>query len=145
MLFLYRRKTVAHVIERLLPGYRRITSYNVCYTKLLRMSPGTTVRPPRSMTRAPAPTEDTPSPIDANTPLLAYGTKEQIEKVVKEYCQKLAPGGGYVLGSSVITSYSIHYTKLYEGDIENECRLGWNESFDRLAEEVEMSEVSHAA
>ncbi len=37
---------------------------------------------------------------NVHTPLLAYGTKEQIEKVVKEYCQKLAPGGGYVMGSS---------------------------------------------
>ncbi len=37
---------------------------------------------------------------NVHTPLLAYGTKEQIEAVVKEYCQKLAPGGGYVLGSS---------------------------------------------
>ncbi len=37
---------------------------------------------------------------NVHTPLLAYGTKEQIEKVVKEYCEKLAPGGGYVLGSS---------------------------------------------
>jgi len=34
------------------------------------------------------------------TPLLAYGTKEQIEERVREYCIKLAPGGGYVLGSS---------------------------------------------
>jgi uroporphyrinogen-III decarboxylase len=37
---------------------------------------------------------------NVHTPLLAYGTKEQIEEVVKEYCEKLAPGGGYVLGSS---------------------------------------------
>lgn len=34
------------------------------------------------------------------TPLLAYGTREQIEEMVREYCVKLAPGGGYVLGSS---------------------------------------------
>jgi uroporphyrinogen decarboxylase len=34
------------------------------------------------------------------TALLAYGTKEEIEERVKEYCVKLAPGGGYVLGSS---------------------------------------------
>ena len=37
---------------------------------------------------------------NVHTPLLAYGTKEQIEEVVKEYCERLAPGGGYVLGSS---------------------------------------------
>ena len=34
------------------------------------------------------------------TALLAYGTKAEIEQRVKEYCLKLAPGGGYVLGSS---------------------------------------------
>ncbi len=34
------------------------------------------------------------------TPLLAYGTREQIAEMVREYCVKLAPGGGYVLGSS---------------------------------------------
>ncbi len=34
------------------------------------------------------------------TALLAYGTKEEIEERVKEYCIKAAPGGGYVLGSS---------------------------------------------
>ena len=34
------------------------------------------------------------------TVLLAYGTKDEIEERVKEYCINLAPGGGYVLGSS---------------------------------------------
>ena len=34
------------------------------------------------------------------TVLLAYGSKEEIEERVREYCIKLAPGGGYVLGSS---------------------------------------------
>ena len=34
------------------------------------------------------------------TPLLAYGTQEQIEETVKEYCIKLGPGGGNVIGSS---------------------------------------------
>ena len=34
------------------------------------------------------------------TVLLAYGSGEEIEETVKEYCVKLAPGGGYVLGSS---------------------------------------------
>ncbi len=37
---------------------------------------------------------------NVHTPLLAYGTPGEIEAVVKEYCEKLAPGGGYVLGSS---------------------------------------------
>jgi len=34
------------------------------------------------------------------TVLLAYGTKEEIEETVREYCIRLAPGGGWVLGSS---------------------------------------------
>ncbi len=34
------------------------------------------------------------------TVLLAYGSQEEIEKRVKVYCEKLGPGGGYVLGSS---------------------------------------------
>ncbi len=34
------------------------------------------------------------------TVLLAYGRKEEIEERVREYCIRLAPGGGYVLGSS---------------------------------------------
>ena len=34
------------------------------------------------------------------TALLAYGNKDQVEEKVKEYCVKLAPGGGYVFGSS---------------------------------------------
>ena len=34
------------------------------------------------------------------TSLLVYGTKEKIAERVREYCMRLAPGGGYVLGSS---------------------------------------------
>lgn len=34
------------------------------------------------------------------TVLLAYGAKEEIDERVREYCVRLAPGGGYVLGSS---------------------------------------------
>ena len=34
------------------------------------------------------------------TVMLAYSTKEEIEEKVREYCIDLAPGGGYVLGSS---------------------------------------------
>lgn len=34
------------------------------------------------------------------TVLLAYGSKEEIEERVRDYCVRLAPGGGYVLGSS---------------------------------------------
>ncbi len=34
------------------------------------------------------------------TVLLAYGRQEEIEEQVREYCVKVAPGGGYALGSS---------------------------------------------
>jgi len=34
------------------------------------------------------------------TVLLAYGPVEEIEETVREYCEKMGPGGGYVLGSS---------------------------------------------
>ena len=34
------------------------------------------------------------------TVLLAYGSTEEIEERVREYCLNVAPGGGYVLGSS---------------------------------------------
>jgi len=34
------------------------------------------------------------------TVLLAYGSGDEIEEKVKEYCIKMAPGGGYVLSSS---------------------------------------------
>jgi uroporphyrinogen decarboxylase len=37
---------------------------------------------------------------NVHTPLLAYGTAEEIEGKVREYCKEVAPGGGYVLGSS---------------------------------------------
>ena len=37
---------------------------------------------------------------NVHTPMLAYGTKDEIENQVKEYCAKLGPGGGWVLGSS---------------------------------------------
>ena len=34
------------------------------------------------------------------TVLLAYGSIEEVEELVREYCVRLAPGGGWVLGSS---------------------------------------------
>jgi len=34
------------------------------------------------------------------TPLLAYGSVGEVDEMVREYCAKLAPGGGYTLGSS---------------------------------------------
>lgn len=37
---------------------------------------------------------------NVHTPLLAFGTKDEIDAKVKEYCETLAPGGGWVCGSS---------------------------------------------
>ena len=37
---------------------------------------------------------------NVHTPLLAYGTREEIDTLVKDYCIELGPGGGWVLGSS---------------------------------------------
>lgn len=37
---------------------------------------------------------------NVHTPLLAYGSKAEIEEKVREYCIDVAPGGGYILGSS---------------------------------------------
>jgi uroporphyrinogen decarboxylase len=37
---------------------------------------------------------------NVHTPLLAFGTKDEIEAQVREYCEKLGPGGGWVCGSS---------------------------------------------
>ncbi|MBZ0288615.1 MAG: hypothetical protein K8I30_13440, partial [Anaerolineae bacterium] len=37
---------------------------------------------------------------NVHTPLLAYGSREAIEDKVREYCARVAPGGGYVLSSS---------------------------------------------
>ena len=37
---------------------------------------------------------------NVHTPLLAYGSKDEIDAKVKEYCTKLGPGGGWVCGSS---------------------------------------------
>jgi len=34
------------------------------------------------------------------TVLLAYGSRDEIDDRVREYCEKLGPGGGWVLGSS---------------------------------------------
>jgi uroporphyrinogen-III decarboxylase len=34
------------------------------------------------------------------TVLLAYGSAEEVENMVRDYCVGLAPGGGWVLGSS---------------------------------------------
>jgi len=39
--------------------------------------------------------------------LLALGDEASIEDKVREYCEKLAPGGGYVLGSSGLISEDI--------------------------------------
>ena len=90
-----------HGVLRLL----RITSYNVCYTKLLRGA-GAARRARQSRFRAPPrppPSADVRAlrrsvQRSAGPPLLGCDRRSRRPR---------APGG-------VITSYSIHYTKLYE-------------------------------
>ena len=68
----------------------RITSYNVCYTKLLRP-------------KAKADLGDI--------------RLDELRTVVVEICEHgldLSPTSEVLLEESVITSYSIHYTKLYD-------------------------------
>ena len=92
----------------------RITSYNVCYTKLLRIYPG----------------EKYSGEIIRKYPTIdAYTHSFQIEIRINNPGEKLRPGMfarvSLELGEMdalvvpalavlVITSYSIHYTKLYE-------------------------------
>ncbi len=43
------------------------------------------------------------------------------------------------------TRMSLIHVGIPLGKVEMECRAGWNESFDKLAEEVELAEVSATA
>ena len=78
-------------------NFGRITSYNVCYTKLLRNS--TTLKILKSARKTPI-----------NITTLAKDLNLS-EPYVSEQVRALEDLG---LVSIVITSYSIHYTKLYE-------------------------------
>ena len=74
--------------------YDRITSYNVCYTKLLRGV--------RQAGR-----------------LLLFTKINQVVQAIDKKIKTLSVGTNkklMVFLLTVITSYSIHYTKLYEGD-----------------------------
>ena len=76
----------------------RITSYNVCYTKLLRIA---------------AALGD--ADLIARTEALIAREEAALETKLAPYRTVFA-GKKAVLNTGVITSYSIHYTKLYDGD-----------------------------
>lgn len=66
-----------------------------------------------------------------HTPLLAYGSRPEIERKVQEYCAGLAPGGGYVLGSSTSIMAGIppeNFVTMIEAAHKYGCygRLGHN-------------------
>ena len=81
--------------------YHRITSYNVCYTKLLR-GEGSPFR------EKPAPRAVRRVGVQAALPHAPLARQER-----RGGSRRMGPCPGAVFGS-VITSYSIHYTKLYE-------------------------------
>ena len=107
----------------------RITSYNVCYTKLLRLT--FAVWPNATHTRDsvgliterkrdliihfPMEPRGYPQYNPGDDALFVSMTREQIEQRVEENVSRIpeAIGVNNHMGS-VITSYSIHYTKLYE-------------------------------
>ena len=92
---------ITSIEEQEIAGYKldRITSYNVCYTKLLRSTPGGPTR------------------------LHVYNIQGKLVKTLVDgqmtagthdvrFAPASLPSGTYLY--RVITSYSIHYTKLYE-------------------------------
>ena len=58
------------------------------------------------------------------TVLLAYGTKDEIGERVREYCMKLGPGGGWVLGSSTSIMEGIP-PENFVAMVEAVHRFGW--------------------
>ena len=98
--------------DTLLVSVIRITSYNVCYTKLLR-----TTRPRRvtcagsaSATTGNSASSTCTAPTSAST---SSSRRRRSTSPSSSSRVTQAPKRTR-LGSSVITSYSIHYTKLYE-------------------------------
>ena len=83
----------------------RITSYNVCYTKLLRINLGATAIG-TTVTAAPGYPELATKHLSDITGIEFILAGDLIEAT--------SDTGAYVLLSGVITSYSIHYTKLYD-------------------------------
>ena len=91
----------------------RITSYNVCYTKLLRIvARGEPIRLGH----------DHPTvrqlEIEQLIKIVAIGLHKHVLAGETEIGRTILHIGGHVGGTdnNVITSYSIHYTKLYDAD-----------------------------
>ncbi|WP_159392913.1 hypothetical protein [Streptomyces cyaneogriseus] len=96
-------------------GVCRITSYNVCYTKLLRNGPGPS---PTSTTRysnaARVTASEYPTSVaraSPTDPARRSASSRNASADRADNTHGTTPADG---ASSVITSYSIHYTKLYE-------------------------------
>ena len=85
--------------------YDRITSYNVCYTKLLRVSDTMQTFDPRVYAVGEC----------VQHRGICYGLVAPLFEQAKVAANHLANLG---IARYVITSYSIHYTKLYEGKRE---------------------------
>ena len=78
----------------------RITSYNVCYTKLLRWC---------AALANPSPS----GPVYRLVPRSAHPSNSDLAPIASAPCASRA-SGRVTMRTTVITSYSIHYTKLYE-------------------------------
>ena len=91
----------------------RITSYNVCYTKLLRLD--TETRQRTVIITVPDPLI-LPPPLLANTFVTVSFPGRPTGNLLQLPGSALSQRGEiwYVTSDNVITSYSIHYTKLYE-------------------------------
>ena len=92
--------------QNTLPNANRITSYNVCYTKLLRVSLELLTKNDCSLCDIAKATLDKVLP-DYPGVRLSTTDIETDAQLFATYKEKIP-----VL--SVITSYSIHYTKLYD-------------------------------
>ena len=84
---------------------RIITSYSIHYTKLYETYVRATVR-----------NKVTHEPIAANIELVNINSRRESKRV-----QQADEDGVVILALPlVITSYSIHYTKLYDGEVDDE-------------------------
>ena len=96
----------------------RITSYNVCYTKLLRIDPGTVHRLFFAEANGTPSRYHQPKTCDAKIDKtydwshVASG-QVRLDMRMPEWTRYMF-NAGQVMYDSVITSYSIHYTKLYD-------------------------------
>ena len=114
----------------------RITSYNVCYTKLLRILVLVLWNPATAQDQVRAVRFETPPHVDGKveeevwsraTPVTAFIQREP--ETGAPFTQRTEVYFGFDESNLyvVITSYSIHYTKLYEGSVPGEGSFLQNE------------------